>query len=107
MFLQISSFLNIIEGKVLLPSKTQMYAELERDINERREITGDEKYYHLLDKHAENYCASLAEFAKVPPIKPVVFNMCFFGLKRGVEDFPNYRNNIYRIINDREYFFKE
>lgn len=103
--LQISCFLSVLEGKATLPSKAEMLAELERDINERRKITGNEKYYHLLNEYAVDYCDSVAEFGKVANVRPVVFKMCFEGLKRGVGEFPHYRNNIYHIINDREYVY--
>lgn len=99
--------MNILEGKVSLPSKAEMHAELQQDIEKRRKITGDEKSYHMLDEHAVAYCAALAEFGKVPPVKPVVFDVCFSGVQRAQKDIMNYRNHVYEIIDDEKYVIRE
>lgn len=84
-----------------------MYSETESEMNERVKTIGKEKYYHILNKYAKTYFDSVSEFGKLPFTKPVVFDIYFSGLERAMKDFQNFRNRIYKLINDKEYVVRE
>lgn len=86
-----------------LPSKEVMYEETECDIKKKKKKNGKEKYYHIMNKDAQQYFDSLSFLGNLPKTKQIVFDIYFHGMKRMIEDFKNFRSEIYRLIDDQRY----
>lgn len=93
----------ILKGETVLPSKSEMYDELTKDLEERLKSTGRMRCYHRLHQAAQPYFDSLSDLANIPKTPRIIFEIYFTGLDYMLKDLHNFRKRIYHILDKEEY----
>lgn len=94
-----------MEGGVKLPSKEEMIEDTNKEIEGRLASGQRLKDLHALGKTkwAMEYYTSISKFAEIEHPPPVLLQIYFDGLARLTEDFFNFRDDKYEIV-DREHY---
>lgn len=102
--LQIRFCLTFMTGRKELPSKDEMLEDTARDMGGRwqRGLTKT-KAHSMGTSYQDQYYADLASTAGVDPVKPVVLKMFDENKRIQAMDFANYRNYIYRALDDETF----
>lgn len=101
--LQVRFFLKTLSGEVSLPSKEEMIQDSEKETAKRREKGLKKKQFHMMGPMQDEYYDSLSEAARLPRIPPVMTKLHNESSQRFLDDLVNYRNDVYRIIDDSTY----
>ncbi|XP_050521460.1 uncharacterized protein LOC126894462 [Daktulosphaira vitifoliae] len=98
----------ILEGSMKLPSKEEMYKNTHEEAEARLASGQREKDFHQLGrtKWAMNYYTSVTNLAGVEHPPPVLLQIYFDGLERLSQDFLNFRNDTYKILDKEHYTVK-
>jgi len=102
--LQIRYFVKMIAGKLQLPSKLEMYDDLEREVNWRlNELRMSEKHLHKMGTLQWTYNKEIAELGNLVPIPQGVENLYNAVWERRRTNLPDYKKDSYSMI-DSEHF---
>jgi dimethylaniline monooxygenase (N-oxide forming) len=102
--LQVRFSLTFMTGQKPFPSKDEMIRDTEFDMNERWERGLSKKKAHWLGKiHQEKYFADLASTAQIDPIKPVILKMYNESHQHKSQDFHNYRQYKFTVLDDENF----
>lgn len=102
--LQIRFVLTFITGQKALPTKHEMLAVTESEMNERWQRGVKKRKAHALGMgYQEAYYADLAVTAGIHPIKPVVTKMYNKNKENQKNDFANYRRYKFTIFDDENF----
>lgn len=102
--LQVRFSLTFMTGRKPLPSKDVMIADTEYDMNERSKRGFSKKMAHTLGSlFQEKYFYDLASTAQVDPIKPVILKMYNESHNHKSQDFHNYRQYKFTILDDENF----
>ncbi|XP_053674895.1 senecionine N-oxygenase-like [Anopheles nili] len=87
-----------------MPSKKEMLDDYEREMNERWSKGLKKRQAHMMGaEYQRTYYRSLAERAKIEPIPEVMTNIHIDSSIRKKEDLQNYRDDVYRILDDETF----
>ncbi|XP_050429738.1 senecionine N-oxygenase-like isoform X2 [Adelges cooleyi] len=97
-----------LEGSLKLPNKEEMYNDTQREADARLASGQRPKDFHALGrtKWAMEYYTSMTNFAGVEHPPPVLLQIYFDGLERLGQDFLNFRNDKYQILDREHYMVK-
>lgn len=101
--LQVRYFLQSMNGSMMLPSKEEMYADTAMEMAKRWERGYTKRQAHMMGPDQANYYTDLAASANIEPIAPVIVKLREESAKRIAEDLINFRNDIYKIIDNENY----
>ncbi|KAL5288528.1 hypothetical protein ACFFRR_009010 [Megaselia abdita] len=103
MDIQVRFVLKYFSGLKQLPSKEEMLEDTRKDMESRRSRGLREKEAHLLGPVQGEYYEDLARTAEIKNIPAVVLKIYDDNRKNMLEDFLNFRKNLFKIYNDEEY----
>lgn len=86
-----------------LPTKEEMYADTKYEMQKRWEKGYTKRQAHMMGSDQVYYYSDLAENANIEPIAPVIVKLREESAKRITEDLINFRNDIYKIIDNENY----
>ncbi|XP_058169963.1 senecionine N-oxygenase-like [Anopheles ziemanni] len=91
-------------GRLSMPKKTEMLDDHECEMNERRSRGLKKRQAHMMGADYQgSYYRSLAHRAQITPIPEVMTDIHIDSGKRKKEDLQNYRNDVYRIVDDKTF----
>lgn len=101
--IQVRFVFNYFTGKMALPSRKDMLADMENDIKERelRGLTGRKS--HELGDYQEDYYNNLSRTAGVDNLKPVIMKLYYKNHKNNQASYLKFRNINFRILNDDDF----
>lgn len=102
--LKVQFSVKILMKQIELPTKNEMYEELEADIEDRH-LKGykGKKMHQLWPDYMRRYLDGLVKFAHLTPIKPVLLEIYDESRALSYNDIKNYRKYKYQIIDDQRY----
>lgn len=101
---QIRFCLSFMTGRKQLPSKEQMFQELNDEINERKERGLSKKLFHYMGPGVQDkYLAQLSDAADIQPAKPVICKLFAKGLCNLLQNSSDFRKERFRIIDDETF----
>ncbi|XP_014288955.1 senecionine N-oxygenase [Halyomorpha halys] len=101
---QVRAYLNILLGESKIPSKEEMQADLEADIQQRNSEGQRKKDYHKLSKvRTQQYMDDLAKLGNLEPVEPVMFKLFHDAFFRAIRDFKGFRKYLYKIVDKENY----
>ncbi|CRK97656.1 CLUMA_CG011041, isoform A [Clunio marinus] len=102
--LQIRFCLTFITGRKMLPSKEEMCANTEKDMNERWSRGLPKKKAHAFGSmYQDKYFDDLASFARITPVKPVILKIYDQNKFNQQNDLVHYRQYKYTVIDDEQF----
>jgi dimethylaniline monooxygenase (N-oxide forming) len=109
MDLQVRFCLTFMTGRKDLPTREEMLKDTEKDEEMRRENGLDiaTKRHYLGPKLQCGYYEDLAKTAEIEPIKPVITKMFNKGLCNLLHDSGNFRNEVFKVIDDENFIIIE
>ena len=106
--MQIQFFLATLDGSMVLPCQEDMDADTRADYERRLEEGMPHHHaHHMGPVKFREYETDLAKLAHFQPLRPVIFNMLDHLCDRYLNDFPNFKNDIYRVIDDEKFECKK
>lgn len=101
--LQLRFCLTFMTGKKQLPSRDEMFKDMEQDMNERwSRMPRRNSHFLGLDKH-EAYYEEIAKTADIPSIRPVTVNIFNESFRKYLDNFTTFRDFSYKIIDDESF----
>lgn len=101
---QVRAYLNILLGESKIPSKEEMLADLDADIELRNSEGQRKKDYHKLGRNkTQQYMDDLAKLGNLEPVEPVMFKLFHDAFFRAIKDFKGFRNYVYKIKDKENY----
>ncbi|KXJ76795.1 hypothetical protein RP20_CCG008901 [Aedes albopictus] len=102
--LQIRFCIKFFSGGKRLPSQGEMTADTKADEEERTRRGFLKRQAHMLSGDLQQrYYDDLARIADIEPLKPVLTKLYTVCVREKKLDIMNYRNNVYRIIDDENF----
>lgn len=101
--LQVRFCIKFISGQKELPSREEMLTQTKKEMDERWAKGYKRRQAHMMGPEQGNYYEDLARTADIEPIKPVMTKLHNESSKRFNDDLINFRNDIYKIIDDENY----
>lgn len=102
--LQIRFCLTFMTARKTLPTKQEMLAITESEMNERWQRGVKKRKAHALGiEYQEAYYADLAAIAGIEPVKPVITEMYNKNKENQENDFANYRRYEFKVIDDENF----
>lgn len=101
--LQARFYIEILKGALKLPSKEDMYKDTNEEMEARWARGYTKRQAHLMGPAQEQYYSHLAIAADLKPIPPVMIKLHKESMRRLMEDFVNYRNDVYRIVDENNF----
>uniref|UniRef100_A0A182QE88 Flavin-containing monooxygenase n=1 Tax=Anopheles farauti TaxID=69004 RepID=A0A182QE88_9DIPT len=93
-----------VDGRLPMPDKHEMLADHEQEMNTRWSKGLKKRQAHMMGADFQGqYYDSLAKRANIDPIPKVMTDMHIDSGKRKKEDLLNYRNDVYRIVDEHTY----
>ena len=83
-----------------LPTKECMYEDTETEMNERWRKGYSKRQAHSMGPDQSGYYNQLALTAGITPIAPVIVKLREASAKRLMDDILNFRNDVYKVIDD-------
>ena len=105
--LQARAVASVLGGKVLLPSREEMEADIDNEREELKDAGMAPHYIHLLATKQGPYCDELSKISGCENIDPVVNSLWAQTLADAQRDVVNYRKTEYRIVNSTTWAFVE
>ena len=98
--------MNILTGKVSLPTKEEMKRVTE-EFEKKQHAKGlPKKLYHMLGLHAREYITDLTEIGQTEPLPEVIFKIYKKSCYSRKTNLKTYRQEVFHII-DSENFSSE
>lgn len=101
--MQVRFFIKTLTGEVSLPTKEEMLRDSEDEMRRRNEKGLKRKQFHMMGRLQGEYYESLAEAGRLPRIPAVMAKLHNDSSQRFLDDLVNYRNDVYKIIDDDTY----
>ncbi|XP_011552845.2 senecionine N-oxygenase isoform X1 [Plutella xylostella] len=101
--LQVRYYVRSMNGSFRLPSKEQMFVHWEEEKSDRAARGYTKRQAHMMGPDQEKYYASLAEEANTKGLPPVLTKIREESSNRFLHNLKNYRQDIYKIIDDDTY----
>lgn len=101
--LQARFFIATLNGTLQLPNKDDMQKDTDEEMAARWARGYSKRQAHLMGPAQEKYYADLASMADLKPIPPVMIKLHKESMRRLMEDFLNYRNDVYRIVDENNF----
>lgn len=83
-----------------MPTQEEMMADLENDMEQRREMGYKKRQGHLMGEMQNKYYAELAEIGEIEAIKPVITKIHKVSYHRYLDDLVNFRKNEFKILDN-------
>lgn len=80
-----------------------MLEETKKQLDQLYKEGLSDKHAHMMGPKQADYYLGLSDMANLEPIPPVMSELHNESSKRFNDDLINFRNDIFRIINDEEY----
>uniref|UniRef100_A0A182NVD0 Flavin-containing monooxygenase n=1 Tax=Anopheles dirus TaxID=7168 RepID=A0A182NVD0_9DIPT len=91
-------------GRLPMPDQQEMIVDHEREMNERWCKGLQKRQAHMMGtEYQGQYYDALAKRAQIAPIPKVMTDVHIDSGKRKKEDLQNYRNDVYRIVDEQTY----
>jgi len=100
---QVRFILKFWLGEKTLPSKQMMLAEETREFEEKKRKGYDKRHFHMMGPAQGAYYDDLANTAEITPLPPVLTKLHNESSTRFLDDLVNYREDRYRILDDRNF----
>jgi len=105
---QVRVAMRALMGDFKLPSKDEMYAENEKDMEWRRNVLSwPDRYAHRLSEHQWDYADALCKLSGATPIKKVVKDLFTHVHNIRQTDIRHYKRMNFEILNDEDYTIVE
>ncbi|XP_050540119.1 senecionine N-oxygenase-like isoform X2 [Daktulosphaira vitifoliae] len=101
--LQVRFAKKILSGTKQLPKKKEMLKDTHRDVESRMASGLRQKELHMMYHRSMEYFQSLAIFADLEPIPPVILQIFFDGFDRFMCDFSHFREDKYKLLDNEHY----
>ncbi|KAG5680259.1 hypothetical protein PVAND_009778 [Polypedilum vanderplanki] len=101
--LQARFCLTFMTDKKKIPSKTEMIEDSEKEMNKRWSKGFKKHQAHLMGCDQGKYYEDLSKTAEIEPLKPVIAKLHNFSSLRFLDDLTNFRQDIFRIIDDETF----
>lgn len=97
--------MKILMNQVKLPTKNEMYEELQAE-SEDRKSKGGKKMHQQWPYYMRSYIDDLVRIANLTPIKPVLIDIYDESRALSLNDIANYRKYKYHRIDEQTYVIK-
>lgn len=101
--LQARFFLRTLTGQVALPSRQEMLADTEREMDLRRAKGMKRRQAHMMGPMQGDYYSELAALGNLDPLPVVLTRLHNESSQRFLEDLVNYREDVYKIVDNDNY----
>jgi len=102
--LQIRYFVKLLTGEVKQPSKDEMYADTEREMEwKKNNLEMPEKYFHKMGALQWKYNKEIAELGSLKPISNGVENLYNAVHERRKTNLPDYKRDSYSLVGEEGY----
>jgi len=102
--LQIRYFVKLLTGEVKQPSKDEMYADTEREMEwKKNNLEMPEKYFHKMGALQWKYNKEIAELGSLKPISNGVENLYNAVHERRKTNLPDYKRDSYSMVGEEGY----
>jgi dimethylaniline monooxygenase (N-oxide forming) len=92
-----------LDGSLKLPSEQEMKADLDAEIQRRKNLGLGIRQGHMMGPMQGNYYEDLANTAGIEKLPPVLTKLHNESSQRFLDDLCHYREDVYRIV-DHENF---
>jgi len=102
--LQIRYFVKLITGQVKLPTKAEMYADSEQEMEwKKNNLQMPEKYFHKMGALQWKYNKEIAELGDLKPISNGVENLYNAVHERRKTNLPDYKKDSYSLVGEESF----
>lgn len=102
--LQIRYFVKLITGQVKLPTKAEMYADSEQEMEwKKNNLQMPEKYFHKMGALQWKYNKEIAELGEIKPISNGVENLYNAVHERRKTNLPDYKKDSYSLVGEESF----
>lgn len=101
--LQARFFIRTLAGEIQLPSREEMLADTESDMETRRAKGLKRRQAHMMGPLQGDYYSELAALGNLEPLPSVLTKLHNESSQRFLEDLVNYREDVYKIVDGNNY----
>lgn len=95
--------MKFLSGKKELPSKLEMQADTDAEMEERWQRGYKKRQAHMMGPDQIKYYNCLAETAEIENLRPVITDIHNESSQRFLDDLVNFRKEVYKIIDDNTF----
>lgn len=95
--------MKILTGELKLPSQNDMIADTEKEMDRRRKKGLKTKQFHMMGGMQGDYYTELAVLGNLHPLPQVFANLHNFSSQRQLDDLAKFREDAYKIIDDKTF----
>lgn len=101
--LQVRFYVKFLSGQRELPTREEMLADTEQEMQERWDRGYKRRQAHMMGPEQGKYYEDLSSLADIDAIKPVMTKLHNESSERFLDDLTNFRKDRYRILDDETF----